>query len=166
MCVTLALSLSPPVAGGPRLDTSYRPVRMPLGKLIPSRPSYSGVLPSGMSGMMGIDTSYKPAVYRQQPPVTQGQLLRQQLQAKLVGQSCPPALAAQHPRVQWVLAAGGDCAQWFSFPYSCWKINFLMLFLPCISIRLRWLAFLEHMSPPGPQSIGHQHAPLLACVID
>ncbi|EMP39170.1 Mediator of RNA polymerase II transcription subunit 12 [Chelonia mydas] len=73
-------------AGGPRLDTSYRPVRMPLGKLVQSRPSYSGVLPSGMSGMMGIDPSYKPAVYRQQPPVSQGQLLRQQLQAKLQGQ--------------------------------------------------------------------------------
>uniref|UniRef100_A0A674KHK9 Mediator complex subunit 12 n=1 Tax=Terrapene triunguis TaxID=2587831 RepID=A0A674KHK9_9SAUR len=70
-------------AGGPRLDTSYRPVRVPLGKLVQSRPSYSGVLPSGMSGMMGIDPSYKPAVYRQQPPVSQGQLLRQQLQAKL-----------------------------------------------------------------------------------
>uniref|UniRef100_A0A674KJC0 Mediator complex subunit 12 n=1 Tax=Terrapene triunguis TaxID=2587831 RepID=A0A674KJC0_9SAUR len=73
-------------AGGPRLDTSYRPVRVPLGKLVQSRPSYSGVLPSGMSGMMGIDPSYKPAVYRQQPPVSQGQLLRQQLQAKLQGQ--------------------------------------------------------------------------------
>uniref|UniRef100_A0A452H3B1 Mediator complex subunit Med12 domain-containing protein n=1 Tax=Gopherus agassizii TaxID=38772 RepID=A0A452H3B1_9SAUR len=95
MCVTLALSLSPPIAGGPRLDTSYRPVRVPLGKLVQSRPSYSGVLPSGMSGMMGIDPSYKPAVYRQQPPVSQGQLLRQQLQAKLVRRSCIPPLAAQ-----------------------------------------------------------------------
>uniref|UniRef100_A0A8C9EYF7 Mediator complex subunit 12 n=1 Tax=Pavo cristatus TaxID=9049 RepID=A0A8C9EYF7_PAVCR len=73
-------------AGGPRLDTSYRPVRMPLGKLVQSRPPYSGVLPSGMGSMMGIDPSYKPAVYRQQPPVSQGQILRQQLQAKLQGQ--------------------------------------------------------------------------------
>uniref|UniRef100_A0A8C3STX6 Mediator complex subunit 12 n=1 Tax=Chelydra serpentina TaxID=8475 RepID=A0A8C3STX6_CHESE len=67
----------------PAVDLT-RPVRMPLGKLVQSRPSYSGVLPSGMSGMMGIEPSYKPAVYRQQPPVSQGQLLRQQLQAKLV----------------------------------------------------------------------------------
>lgn len=83
-----ALPVSLPSAGGPRLDTSYRPVRMPLGKLVQSRPPYSGVLPPGMGSMMGIDPSYKPAVYRQQPPVSQGQILRQQLQAKLVSQSC------------------------------------------------------------------------------
>lgn len=77
----LPLSVS---AGGPRLDTSYRPQRMPNSKLIPSRPPYTGVLPTGMGGMMGMDPSYKAAVYRQQPPVPQGQLLRQQLQAKLV----------------------------------------------------------------------------------
>ncbi|KAH0630773.1 hypothetical protein JD844_003966 [Phrynosoma platyrhinos] len=75
-------------AGGPRLDTSYRPVRMPqIGKLVPSRPPYTGVLPTSMGSMMGIDPSYKSTVYRQQqPPVPQGQLLRQQLQAKLQGQ--------------------------------------------------------------------------------
>lgn len=65
---------------------------MPLGKLVQSRPPYSGVLPPGMGSMMGIDPSYKPAVYRQQPPVSQGQILRQQLQAKLVSQSCALAL--------------------------------------------------------------------------
>uniref|UniRef100_H9GMB7 Mediator complex subunit 12 n=1 Tax=Anolis carolinensis TaxID=28377 RepID=H9GMB7_ANOCA len=75
-------------AGGPRLDTSYRPVRMPqIGKLVPSRPPYTGVLPTSMSSMMSIDQAYKSSVYRQQqPPVPQGQLLRQQLQAKLQGQ--------------------------------------------------------------------------------
>uniref|UniRef100_A0A8C3MP23 Uncharacterized protein n=1 Tax=Geospiza parvula TaxID=87175 RepID=A0A8C3MP23_GEOPR len=67
-------------------------IRMPLGKLVQSRPPYSGVLPPGMGSMMGIDPSYKPAVYRQQPPVSQGQILRQQLQAKLVSQSCLLAL--------------------------------------------------------------------------
>lgn len=74
------------LAGGPRLDTSYRPVRMPIGKLVPNRLPYAGVLPTGM-GMLGMDPSYKSAVYRQQPPpppVPGGQLLRQQLQAKLV----------------------------------------------------------------------------------
>ncbi|KAL7979597.1 hypothetical protein Chor_004755 [Crotalus horridus] len=73
-------------AGGPRLDTSYRPVRMPIGKLVPNRLPYAGVLPAGI-GMLGMDPSYKSAVYRQQqppPPVPGGQLLRQQLQAKLV----------------------------------------------------------------------------------
>uniref|UniRef100_A0A803SZU3 Mediator complex subunit 12 n=1 Tax=Anolis carolinensis TaxID=28377 RepID=A0A803SZU3_ANOCA len=76
----------PSLAGGPRLDTSYRPVRMPqIGKLVPSRPPYTGVLPTSMSSMMSIDQAYKSSVYRQQqPPVPQGQLLRQQLQAKLV----------------------------------------------------------------------------------
>uniref|UniRef100_A0A8C0ZIG5 Mediator complex subunit 12 n=1 Tax=Cyanistes caeruleus TaxID=156563 RepID=A0A8C0ZIG5_CYACU len=73
-------------------EHSLEPVRMPLGKLVQSRPPYSGVLPPGMGSMMGIDPSYKPAVYRQQPPVSQGQILRQQLQAKLVSQIC--ALAA------------------------------------------------------------------------
>lgn len=88
--------VSLPLAGGPRLDTSYRPVRMPLGKLVQSRPPYSGVLPPGMGSMMGIDPSYKPAVYRQQPPVSQGQILRQQLQAKLVSQSCALPVAGPH----------------------------------------------------------------------
>lgn len=76
--------LIPVSAGGPRLDTSYRPVRMPISKLVPSRPPYTGVMPAGMGSMMGMDPAYKAAVYRQQPPVPQGQLLRQQLQAKLV----------------------------------------------------------------------------------
>lgn len=96
--------VTPPFAGGPRLDTSYRPVRMPLGKLVQSRPPYSGVLPPGMGSMMGIDPSYKPAVYRQQPPVSQGQILRQQLQAKLVSQSC--ALFLLDRTVQPRLLAG------------------------------------------------------------
>lgn len=59
---------------------------MPIGKLVPNRLPYAGVLPAGM-GMLGMDPSYKSAVYRQQqppPPVPGGQLLRQQLQAKLV----------------------------------------------------------------------------------
>uniref|UniRef100_A0A8C5J9N8 Mediator complex subunit 12 n=1 Tax=Junco hyemalis TaxID=40217 RepID=A0A8C5J9N8_JUNHY len=69
-----------------------------------SRPPYSGVLPPGMGSMMGIDPSYKPAVYRQQPPVSQGQILRQQLQAKLVSQSCALAVAdstVQHGQAVW-----------------------------------------------------------------
>uniref|UniRef100_A0A670KMT6 Mediator complex subunit 12 n=1 Tax=Podarcis muralis TaxID=64176 RepID=A0A670KMT6_PODMU len=74
-------------AGGPRLDTSYRPMRMPMGTRVPSRPPYTGVLPTSMGGMMGIDPSYKSSIYRQQqPPGPQGQLLRQQLQAKLQSQ--------------------------------------------------------------------------------
>uniref|UniRef100_A0A670KFP8 Mediator complex subunit 12 n=1 Tax=Podarcis muralis TaxID=64176 RepID=A0A670KFP8_PODMU len=75
--------------------TSYRPMRMPMGTRVPSRPPYTGVLPTSMGGMMGIDPSYKSSIYRQQqPPGPQGQLLRQQLQAKLV-RILPSATHAQ-----------------------------------------------------------------------
>nr|XP_033799825.1 mediator of RNA polymerase II transcription subunit 12 [Geotrypetes seraphini] len=76
-------------AGGPRLDTC-RPGRMPAGKLVQTRPTYPGTLPTGIGGMMSIDSPYKSSVYRQQSPVPQGQLLRQQLQAKLQGQGMLP----------------------------------------------------------------------------
>ncbi|XP_037677391.1 mediator of RNA polymerase II transcription subunit 12 isoform X2 [Choloepus didactylus] len=73
-------------AGGPRVDP-YRPVRLPMQKL-PARPTYPGVLPTTMTGVMGLDpSSYKTSVYRQQQPaVPQGQRLRQQLQAKIQSQ--------------------------------------------------------------------------------
>uniref|UniRef100_A0A6I8N406 Mediator complex subunit 12 n=1 Tax=Ornithorhynchus anatinus TaxID=9258 RepID=A0A6I8N406_ORNAN len=69
-------------AGGPRLDTTYRPMRLPVGKL-PSRPAYPGVLPSPIPGVLGLDPSYKSPPPPPPPPVPQGQFLRQQLQAKL-----------------------------------------------------------------------------------
>lgn len=70
--------------GGPRVDP-YRPVRLPMQKL-PARPPYPAVLPTTMTGVMGLEpSSYKTSVYRQQQPaVPQGQRLRQQLQAKIV----------------------------------------------------------------------------------
>lgn len=63
----------------------YRPVRLPIQKM-PTRSPYPGVLPTAMTGIMGLDpSSYKTSVYRQQQPaVPQGQRLRQQLQAKIV----------------------------------------------------------------------------------
>ncbi|KAM5146559.1 mediator of RNA polymerase II transcription subunit 12-like [Mantella aurantiaca] len=64
--------------GGPRLDT-YRPPRMNMVKVVPTRPPYGGV-PPGVGGMMD---PYKSIMYRPQPPIPQGQLLRQHLQAKL-----------------------------------------------------------------------------------
>ncbi|XP_026305657.1 mediator of RNA polymerase II transcription subunit 12-like isoform X4 [Piliocolobus tephrosceles] len=76
-------------AGGPRVDP-YRPVRLPMQKL-PTRPTYPGVLPTTMTGVMGLEpSSYKTSVYRQQQPaVPQGQRLRQQLQQSqgMLGQS-------------------------------------------------------------------------------
>lgn len=73
-----------PFPGGPRVDP-YRPVRLPMQKL-PARPPYPGVLPTAVTGVMGLEPSpYKTSVYRQQQPaVPQGQRLRQQLQAKIV----------------------------------------------------------------------------------
>ncbi|MBN3270456.1 MED12 polymerase, partial [Polyodon spathula] len=74
-------------AGGPRLDTTYRPSRtISMGKLMPNRPPYPGMMPGmpgTMAGMMGLDQQqYKMGPYKQ-PPMAQGQILRQQLQAKL-----------------------------------------------------------------------------------
>lgn len=73
-----------PFPGGPRVDP-YRPVRLPMQKLS-TRPPYPGVMPTAMTGVMGLEpSSYKTSVYRQQQPaVPQGQRLRQQLQAKIV----------------------------------------------------------------------------------
>ena len=41
-----------PFPGGPRVDP-YRPVRLPMQKL-PTRPPYPGVLPTTMTGVMGL----------------------------------------------------------------------------------------------------------------
>ncbi|ELW68002.1 Mediator of RNA polymerase II transcription subunit 12 [Tupaia chinensis] len=73
-------------AGGPRVDP-YRPVRLPMQK-VANRPTYPGVLPTTMTGVMGLEpSSYKTSMYRQQQPaVPQGQRLRQQLQAKIQSQ--------------------------------------------------------------------------------
>ena len=73
-----------PFPGGPRVDP-YRPMRLPMQKL-PTRPPYPGVLPTTMTGVMGLEPApYKTSVYRQQQPTAPlGQRLRQQLQAKIV----------------------------------------------------------------------------------
>ncbi|XP_078403088.1 mediator of RNA polymerase II transcription subunit 12 isoform X3 [Cetorhinus maximus] len=69
-------------AGGPRLDTiPYRSVRPPFSKIMQNRPPYSTVMPH-MGGMMD-PSLYKPPQYKQQPPIPQGQMLRQQLHARL-----------------------------------------------------------------------------------
>lgn len=52
----------------------------------PTRPSYPGMMPTmqgGMPGMMGLDKQY-PMGYKPQPNLPQGQILRQQLQVRLV----------------------------------------------------------------------------------
>uniref|UniRef100_A0A673XZ63 Mediator complex subunit 12 n=1 Tax=Salmo trutta TaxID=8032 RepID=A0A673XZ63_SALTR len=71
---------------GPGLDTPYRPARNPqIGKMMPTRPSYPGMMPGmqgGMPGMMGMDKQY-PMGYKPQPNIPQGQILRQQLQVRL-----------------------------------------------------------------------------------
>uniref|UniRef100_W5NE80 Mediator complex subunit 12 n=1 Tax=Lepisosteus oculatus TaxID=7918 RepID=W5NE80_LEPOC len=70
--------------GGPRLDTTYRPTRT-----LPMRPNRPAAYPNMMTGMPGgvgnLITALDQQAYRAykpQPPI-QGQILRQQLQAKL-----------------------------------------------------------------------------------
>uniref|UniRef100_A0A8C8CK29 Mediator complex subunit Med12 domain-containing protein n=1 Tax=Oncorhynchus tshawytscha TaxID=74940 RepID=A0A8C8CK29_ONCTS len=72
-----------PEKRGPGLDTPYRPVRNPqMGKMMPTRPNYPGVMPGGMPGMMGMEKQY-PMGYKPQPNIPQGQILRQHLQVRL-----------------------------------------------------------------------------------
>lgn len=59
-----------------------------MNKMMPTRPSYSGMMPGmqgSMPGMMGMDKQYSMG-YKPQPSVPQGQMLRQQLQVRLVSQ--------------------------------------------------------------------------------
>uniref|UniRef100_A0A674A6P0 Mediator complex subunit 12 n=1 Tax=Salmo trutta TaxID=8032 RepID=A0A674A6P0_SALTR len=72
-----------PEKRGPGLDTPYRPARNPqMGKIMPMRPNYPGVMPGGMPGMMGTEKQY-PMGYKPQPNIPQGQILRQHLQVRL-----------------------------------------------------------------------------------
>lgn len=76
--------------GGPGLEPPYRPARNPqMNKMMPVRPNYTGMM-SGMQGnmpgMMGLDKQYSVG-FKPQPNMPQGQMLRQQLQVRLVSQS-------------------------------------------------------------------------------
>lgn len=76
--------------GGPGLEPPYRPARNPqMSKMMPVRPNYTGMM-SGMQGnmpgMMGLDKQYSMG-FKPQPNMPQGQILRQQLQVRLVSQS-------------------------------------------------------------------------------
>uniref|UniRef100_A0A665W8A6 Mediator complex subunit Med12 domain-containing protein n=1 Tax=Echeneis naucrates TaxID=173247 RepID=A0A665W8A6_ECHNA len=76
--------------GGPGLEPPYRPTRNPpMSKMMPTRPNYPGIMPGmqgSMPGMMQLDKQY-PMGYKPQPNMPQSQLLRQQLQVRLVSQS-------------------------------------------------------------------------------
>lgn len=76
-----------PSTGGPGLEPPYRPARNPqMNKMMTTRPSYPGMMPGiqgSMPGMMGLDKQY-PMGYKPQPNMPQGQILRQQLQVRLV----------------------------------------------------------------------------------
>lgn len=74
--------------GGPGLEPPYRP-RVPINnhqKIMPTRPSYPGMMPNlqGGMGMMGMDNKQYPIGFKPQPAMPQGQILRQQLQVRLV----------------------------------------------------------------------------------
>lgn len=76
--------------GGPGLEPPYKPPRnQQMNKMIPTRPSYPGMMPNmqgSMPGMIGLEKQY-PMGYKPQPTMPQGQILRQQLQVRLVSQS-------------------------------------------------------------------------------
>lgn len=76
--------------GGPGLEPPYRPIRNPqMNKMMPTRPSYPGMMPNmqgSMPGVMGMDKQY-PMGYKPQSTMAQGQILRQHLQVRLVSQS-------------------------------------------------------------------------------
>ncbi|KPP79951.1 mediator of RNA polymerase II transcription subunit 12-like [Scleropages formosus] len=76
-------------AGGPRMDPPYRQSRnIQIGKVVPSRSPYSGMIPAisgGVPNMMPLgQQQYKIAGYKHQPTIPQGQILRMQLQDKLM----------------------------------------------------------------------------------
>lgn len=76
--------------GGPGLEPPYRPPRnQQMNKMVVTRPNYPAMMPSmqgSMPGIMGLDKQY-PMGYKPQPSMPQGQILRQQLQARLVSKS-------------------------------------------------------------------------------
>lgn len=60
-----------------------------MNKMMPVRPNYTGMMSSmqgNMPGMMGLDKQYSMG-FKPQPNMPQGQILRQQLQVRLVSQS-------------------------------------------------------------------------------
>lgn len=60
-----------------------------MKQMMHTRPSYPGMMPGmqgNMSGMMGLEKQY-PMGFKPQPTMPQGQMLRQQLQARLVSDS-------------------------------------------------------------------------------
>uniref|UniRef100_A0A4W6BW58 Mediator complex subunit 12 n=1 Tax=Lates calcarifer TaxID=8187 RepID=A0A4W6BW58_LATCA len=91
--------------GGPGLEPPYRPARnQQINKMMPTRPSYPGMMPGmqgNMPGMMGLDKQY-PMGYKPQPSMPQSQILRQQLQVRLnISQGYTPYAShlgmQQHP---------------------------------------------------------------------
>lgn len=93
--------------GGPGLEPPYRP-RMSMNnpqKLMPTRPNYPGMisnLPGGM-GMIGIDNKQYQIGFKPQPAMPQGQILRQQLQVRLVSLITD----IKNSQIQW-------CTSWAS----------------------------------------------------
>lgn len=72
--------------GGPGLEPPYRPrVPMTNQKIMPTRPSYPGLMSNipGAMSVMGMDNKQYMG-FKPQPTMAQGQILRQQLQVRLV----------------------------------------------------------------------------------
>lgn len=71
------------------MEPPYRP-RVPMAsnpRGLPPRPNYPGMMPGsiqGGMGMMGMENKPYQMNFKPQPPMGQNQILRQQLQARLV----------------------------------------------------------------------------------
>lgn len=69
-----------------------------MNKMMVTRPSFSGMMPGmqgNMPGMMGMDKQYQVG-YKPQPSMQQNQMLRHQLQVRLVSQSPLTGQTAHH----------------------------------------------------------------------
>uniref|UniRef100_A0A8B9JWH7 Mediator complex subunit 12 n=1 Tax=Astyanax mexicanus TaxID=7994 RepID=A0A8B9JWH7_ASTMX len=80
--------------GGPGLEPPYRP-RMPVNKM-PTRPNYPGNYHPGGMGIMGMDNKQYTMGFKPQTAMSQGQMLRQQIQNQsMLGQQMRPMNISQ-----------------------------------------------------------------------
>uniref|UniRef100_W5KWG0 Mediator complex subunit 12 n=1 Tax=Astyanax mexicanus TaxID=7994 RepID=W5KWG0_ASTMX len=84
--------------GGPGLEPPYRP-RMPVNKM-PTRPNYPGNYHPGGMGIMGMDNKQYTMGFKPQTAMSQGQMLRQQIQSMLGQQMRPMAPNQQYSSMQ------------------------------------------------------------------
>lgn len=96
------------IQGGPGLEPPFRP-RTPMNKM-PARPNY--IQAASMGNMMGMDKPYQMN-YKPPPSMPQGQILRHQLQVRLVSL----VLLIKTPDQKHMVSL--NCFIYFSFYNRC-----------------------------------------------